>query len=157
MCVSHLCTVLCHSYSDNDVNSPNLRLCGGCEPLAINFQFSFKYPHHSHQFYFPNFDTHFPFPVTWSHRKTITVTGNNIFRQRSHRRHRRPCLGSLLKGQANHQATVVQCIGKATRPLLEDCRGGHQATPTSLPIKQVLYSLVNDPLYSGILYSSFYE
>ena len=40
--------------------------------------------------------SHFPSRTTWSNRKIITVTGNNIFRQRCRSRRRRPCFRSLI-------------------------------------------------------------
>ena len=60
------------------------------------FKFIFKCPHRSHQFYSWIAHSHFPSRTTWSNRKIITVTGNNIFRQRSRSRRRRPCLRSLI-------------------------------------------------------------
>ena len=60
------------------------------------FNFLSEYPHRSHQFYSWVVHSHFPSRTTWSNRKIITVTGNNIFRQRSRsRRRRRACLRSL--------------------------------------------------------------
>ena len=65
------------------------------------FKFLFKYPHRSHQFYSWIAHSHFPSRTTWSNRKIITVTGNNIFRQRSRSRRRRPCLRSLIFHSSN--------------------------------------------------------
>ena len=59
------------------------------------FNFISKYPHRSHQFYSWNVDSHLPSRATWSNRKIITITENNIFKQRSRSRRRRPCLRSL--------------------------------------------------------------
>ena len=59
------------------------------------FKFLFKCPHRSHQFYSWIAHSHFPSRTTWSNRKIITVTGNNIFRQRSRSRRRRPCLRTV--------------------------------------------------------------
>ena len=61
------------------------------------FNFLFNCPHRSHQFYSWIAHSHFPSRTTWSNRKIITVTGNNIFRQRSRSRRRRPCLRSLIR------------------------------------------------------------
>ena len=60
------------------------------------FNFLFNCPHRSHQFYSWIAHSHFPSRTTWSNRKIITITGNNIFRQRSRSRRRRPCLRSLV-------------------------------------------------------------
>ena len=65
------------------------------------FNFLLNCPHRSHQFYSWIAHSHFPSRTTWSNRKIITVTGNNIFRQRSRSRRRRPCLRSLLWRKVN--------------------------------------------------------
>ena len=90
-------TFLWRSRPDNDVNSPNLRLCGGREHLPINFQFLFKWPHRLEQFHFCNVDTHFPCRAIWSNGKIITITpGNYTFRHRSRNRLRHTCLNFLM-------------------------------------------------------------
>ena len=63
--------------------------------------FTSKYPHRSHQFYSWNVYSHFPSRATWSNRKMITVTGNNIFSQRSLSRRRRLAQRSLFKMQGD--------------------------------------------------------
>ena len=70
------------------------------------FNFLFNCPHRSHQFYSWIAHSHFPSRTTWSNRKIITVTGNNIFRQRSRSRRRRPCLRSLLRFWRQRERTT---------------------------------------------------
>ena len=75
----------------------------------MNFQFSL--PSYSWIVY-----SHFPSRVeTWNNRKFIAIKGNNIFRQPSGSRRRRPCLRFLIMVNCEFESTKtrLQCYRKS--------------------------------------------